>query len=613
MATKRSGRQKNKDSDSRLNDLMERLSAHFSQEEIRKIFGRSLLALDPAGLERMAAGLETETAAAVRKALKPTRGLKNSKAPSHPTTGKTRQEWDSAWRDWDACISETADESGKYVFQEHHWEPPYLDKSGFADDLEPIAARIHSLLPHVFERNLAPDFSFAQALLNTAEEIGGNSEDIEDSGEGLAFGPKVTRCLLEWEWKRARRDHLGGFEFLDSICALEHSGEDLYLDHSTIGDFISALEPESQKEMLQGIIGHRQSGHWARALESVQGGWFALYKKLCRKWDPGRFLEICQKGVLQDWRLALPVIDDLMARKAFQDAVALADQAVGSMLRMTEGKAWDPRKGLILTESSFPYDGEKDRAIPGLLKRWNKAARAVGDNETACALELQLAILRDWTGGDAVLQALHRVPPGFDAIGERIYEDWRSLIAIWSVEAAMDEFTESEHGWIHGLVDATRAGTKGPAMFRRDLLRWMNDTGKTRKSLRRGFKSLAVLTLDLDSGSELKKASPALQRLLLREPEGDRRVTTLRRTWLKRLRAGELLPEVIQFWKRNAARLVPDPEHSAGDYRDCAEWLAVLRDFDPLACKKIVEQWKVTHGRRKNLWKTLERAKLISC
>ena len=612
MATKRSGRQKNKHSDSRLNGLMERLSAHFSQEEIHKIFGHSLLALDPAGLERMAAGLETETAAAVRKALKPTRELEKSKTPSHPTTAKVRQEWDSAWRDWDACISETADESGKYVLQEHHWEPPYLDKSGFAGDLEPIAARIYTLLPHVFERNLAPDFSFAQALLNTAEEIGGNSEDIEDSGEGLAFGPEVTRCLLEWEWKRARRDQVGGFEFLDGICALEHSGEDVSLDHSTIRSFVSALEPESQKEMLQGIIAHCQSGHWARALESVHGGWFALYKKLCRKWDPGRFLEVCHKGVLQDWRLALPVIDDLIARKAFQDAVALADQAAASMLRMTEGKAWDPRKGLILTESSFPYGGEKDRAIPGLLKRWNKAARAVGDNETACALELQLTILRDWTGGDAILQALHRVPPRFDAIEERIYEDWTSLIAVWSVEGAMDEVTESEHGWIHSMIDATRAGTKGPAMFRRDLLRWINDIGKTRKSVRDAFKSLAVLTLDLDSASELKKASPALHCLLLREPEGDRRVTKLRRTWLKRLRAGALLPEVIQFWKRHAAWLVPDPEHSAGDYRDCAEWLAVLHDFDAPACKKIVEQWKLTHRRRKNLWNTLERAKLIS-
>jgi hypothetical protein len=226
---------------------------------------------------------------------------------------------------------------------------------------------------------------------------------------------------------------------------------------------------------------------------------------------------------------------------------------------------------------------------------------------------LQLAIVRDWTDGDAILQALHRVPPGFDAMGERIFGDWRSLIAVRSVESAMDEFAESDHGWIQGLVDATCAGTEGPAVFRRVVLGWLDQTGKTRTSLHRGFKSLAVLTLDLDYGSELKKASPALQRLLSREREGDRRLAGLRRTWLKRLGAGELLPKVIQFWKHNAAQLVPDPEHSAGDYQDCAEWLAVLRDFDPFLCEKILGQWKLTHRRRKNLWRILERAKLISC
>ncbi len=610
MAKNRRRRQSKNGSDSWLHDLMERMSENFSNDEIREIFGRSLLALDPAGIERMAAGLETETAAAVKKALKS--GASKKSKTSRPTVGKTRQEWDAAWRDWDACISETADEGGKYVFQEHHWEPPYLDKTAFAEDLEAIAARMHPLLPQVFDRNLAPEFSFAQAVLNTAEEIGSNSEGIEDSGEGLAFGPKVTRCLLEWEWKRALCDGKGAFEFLESICALEQSGEDLYLDHSTIGNFISSLDTAIQKEMLRGIISHCQSGHWVRALEAVHGGWFALYKKLCRKWDPRRYLEVCQKGVLQDWKLALPVMDDLIKRKAFQDAVALAQEAARSMLRMREGESWDPRKGLILNETSFPYDGDRDRAIPALLKRWNKAARNVGDDETACALELQLAILHDWTNGDAILQALPRIPPGFDAMRERIYEGWRSLIAMWRVGSALDEFAEPDHGWIQGLVDAIRVGKEGPAMFRRVVLGWLDQTGKAPTSLLRGFKSLAVLTLDLNYGSEVKKASPALHLLLSREREGDRRVAALRRTWLKRLCAGELRPKVIQFWKRNASLFVPDPGHSGGDYRDCAEWPAILRDFDPLACRKMIERWKVAHRRRKNLWKTLEHAKLIS-
>lgn len=115
-----------------------------------------------------------------------------------------------------------------------------------------------------------------------------------------------------------------------------------------------AVDSGIQKDMLQGIVGRRQSGHWARGLNSVHGGWFALYKKLCRKWDPGLFLEACKKGVSQDWKLAIPVIDDIIARKASQDAVTFAQEAVRSMLRVGEWKPWDPRKGLILNEQFFP-------------------------------------------------------------------------------------------------------------------------------------------------------------------------------------------------------------------------------------------------------------------
>ncbi|MGA2259915.1 MAG: hypothetical protein ABSH28_00600 [Acidobacteriota bacterium] len=81
-------------------------------------------------------------------------------------------------------------------------------------------------------------------------------------------------------------------------------------------------------------------------------------------------------------------MDDLITRKAFPDAVVLAEEAVRSMLRMREGERWDPRSGLILRERSFRYDGEKDPAIASFLKRWIKVTRAAGDEETACSLDL---------------------------------------------------------------------------------------------------------------------------------------------------------------------------------------------------------------------------------
>jgi hypothetical protein len=125
MTTTRSGRKSKTDGASGANDLIERLSANLSRKEIQNIFGRSLLSLDPAGIERLAAGLDAETAATLRRVVKSPRKSAKSKT-ARPTTGKTRQEWDLAWRDWDACIAETADEGGKYVFREHHLEPPYL-------------------------------------------------------------------------------------------------------------------------------------------------------------------------------------------------------------------------------------------------------------------------------------------------------------------------------------------------------------------------------------------------------------------------------------------------------------------------------------------------------
>jgi hypothetical protein len=611
MATKRGGkRKKSLGGASKEKALIEALSASFSREEIQQILTCSLLSLDPSGIERLGARLGPETAATLRRVLSAESETAKATGPQ-PSIDKIRQEWDSAWEEWDACVAETGDEDGKYVLQEHHWEPPYLDKSALAEDLEPIAARMRVLLPRVYEGNLAPDFSFAHTLKNTVEDVGGVSEWIEDSGEGIAFGPEVTRCLLEWEWRAARRDNLGAFEFADGICRLEQSCEDMALDHSTVSSFVFDLEAEAQKEILEGIVRHRKSGHWARALESVHGGWFKLYQELCGRWDPPRYLETCRKGVSQNWKLALPVIEDLIARKAFQDALVLIEEALRAMLRAREGEHWDPRGELLIRHRSLSLEGEKDPAVISLLSHWLKLAQAVGNEEQVCALKLQLVVLRRWTNGDAILEALRRVPsPRFDHIRERLYQEWRSLIAERSVEPPLEDAAGRESAWVRGLVDAARAGADGSELLRRVILRWLEEIGKTRESLQQGLGGLAVLTLDLDFDLQLKSNSPVLKRLLSGHEVGDRRVAETRRGWLRHLDASALFPELMEIWKRNAARLVPEPEHSVGDYDDCAEWLAVVRDLDASSCERILQEWKPKHRRRRNLWKALERAKV---
>ena len=69
--------------------------------------------------------------------------------------------------------------------------------------------------------------------------------------------------------------------------------------------------------------------------------------------------------------------------------------------------------------------------------------------------------------------------------------------------------------------------------------------------------------------------------------------------------------EVLEFWKRNAASLVPDPAQTRGSsYTDCAEWLAVVHELDRQAYIRILQDWSQRHRRRRNLWQALKERRL---
>jgi hypothetical protein len=126
MMKKQTGRQSERDIVSEIDDLMERLSTSFSENEIVNIFGNSLLALDDAGFEKIAVGLGRKTAAALKKVIEP--GASKQSNESNQRVDKILQEWKSGWREWDACISETANEGDLSVLMKT------LDKEKAAND-----------------------------------------------------------------------------------------------------------------------------------------------------------------------------------------------------------------------------------------------------------------------------------------------------------------------------------------------------------------------------------------------------------------------------------------------------------------------------------------------
>ena len=114
------------------------------------------------GLDRLVARLGEETGRTLRRLLAP-RGRSRTTAQPSPGSAKIREEWEKAWDEWEACVAESADEDGRYVVREHHWEQPYLDGSSLAHDLEPFAARMRKILERVMDDGLAPDFCLLAA------------------------------------------------------------------------------------------------------------------------------------------------------------------------------------------------------------------------------------------------------------------------------------------------------------------------------------------------------------------------------------------------------------------------------------------------------------------
>ena len=73
------------------------------------------------------------------------------------------------------------------------------------------------------------------------------------------------------------------------------------------------------------------------------------------------------------------------------------------------------------------------------------------------------------------------------------------------------------------------------------------------------------------------------------------------------LDAAALIPELVEFWRENAARFVPDPGGFTGDYAESADRLAAVHEVDPVVAAALLSRWAAVHRLKRNLWRDLAR------
>ena len=269
----------------RRRELLRKLSAGLSKEEMDEVLSGALSALDEAGLKGLQKRLDPDTAASLERSLK---------APDADSVkagrAKTMQEWKLLRGKWNEILAKACDENGPYVIHEHHWEEPYYDPTALADDLDGVAARMASLVGRVFEEDLAPDFSFAGMVKEIMDDVSGGLPDwMEAFVDGLDLGPKTTACLVDWEWRLAKREGKNAFEFLDQLRALEYDSDGLSLDGDVLRNFVRRLGKADRRLVLEGLRQSRELDRWKDALGASHQCWFSLRQDLMRGLNRNKF------------------------------------------------------------------------------------------------------------------------------------------------------------------------------------------------------------------------------------------------------------------------------------------------------------------------------------
>jgi hypothetical protein len=584
------------------------------------------MVLDAAGRQRLCDRLDRETAAALIPALDPPR--ENARTPKYAVVaagkGKLGQEWERLWQEWEEVVGETGDEHGRYVEQDAEWEPPYVLTSSIATDLDAIAKRVRSLMPRVLAEDIAPDFSFAEAIRDMDKALFASLPDWMDaaSEDSCYLGAETTTCLIEWEWTVARREGHDAATFLDGIRDLETRLTKVELDHAAITNFVLGLSEAELRDLLASMKRQRSSARWAEAFTQARGCWAEILRNLAKRWDPALFANTSRANISQDWTLALPLVQDAVKHKAFAEAAVLIDEALRSKLRLGEDEHWDPRRELLVQrDRCFGSDDQRAKTAQ-LLRRWQETAEAQGQPDLDAALALQIVAFDKLEDGKRMLEAFRAFPHELRAIRDTLFANWRTLI----VQRTFHLWGERDRvpcgDWLPALVDAARVGLEGAASFHsavRATLEEARGAGAAKPSPTRSqwwapaycesqsLLALAVLTRDLEATSPtLKDSAPRLWRLLPKPDTGERDgFATTRRNWCKSLGGRELVPDVVAFWRENAVGFVPDPGSSTSDYSECANWLAAVREINPEAASELLVRWTAAYRLKRNLWRDL--------
>ncbi len=284
------------------------------------------------------------------------------------------------------------EEEGKYIEQEEHWEPPYFDDSAFTEDLETLAKQMLPMLPTAYEEEFLPKAELASVLEEMAEEIrNALPEWIQLVNSRFYLGSCLTSCLLKWEWLKAQEEGLDAFGFTQGVREWEEQAKEVALESSAFFNFFAQLADADLKKIYEGLTAHRETLWWKSSLKNIRSHWHELYLYCLERYAPESRLLKLRETIPQQWQNGLPVLEDLLAKEAYQESLTVMEETLESLLKSNHYKGyWTPEVSLLVTVSGGFWDRDSSSGEAKLLGYYQQAAQGLHQWERVKALSLQL-------------------------------------------------------------------------------------------------------------------------------------------------------------------------------------------------------------------------------
>ncbi|NUM37414.1 MAG: hypothetical protein HUU50_22970, partial [Candidatus Brocadiae bacterium] len=510
---------------------------------------------------------------------------------------KLIEEWKDLWGEWENIVDEVGNEEGQYIYQEHHWEEPEFASDDMFEDLDTVAAKMWPYLEKI-HKLVEKDKIFEEALSEIEDGIDAYPEWMGANYDSCSAGTEVTRCLIYWNWLHSKSVE----DFLKNIIKIENCFRYIELDAEGFVQAFLSIPENTQQEIYTYIADNKKKSAWRERINSAHSPWGKVYHEFSKIFQPEEYLEHCRELIHENWQYGLPLIQDCLKKDDYQSAEKIYEKTISGFIHPMNGKEWVVEETLLIS-ALYGSSYKPEAKILELFKGWIEATKRLNLKDKEAVLKIQKAIYQSPYDWDKIAKVAKQIRNPFCIAN--LLDQWKNFI-LKRTSIDINQNESLKNCWIGWLLDAALDETKDSAWFSEQIKGWLDSLSKKAEEFTKQRLLISILTQDLLKISGLQKEYPCLWNAI-HNPYRNQNADQIRMGWLQKMEGEKHFPALLESWKQNISKMVPDPAHSSAHYEYHATWLAASRELNPPVFQKILNEWKVAYKRRKNLWQDLKK------